>query len=158
MNIRNATKNDIRKISEIDRVSFGIQSSPEDEFQQFFEAKTDNENLIVIESETNEIAGFIGFTITNTNEMQIWNLAIDKNQRRKGNALLLIDFACKKAIQMKCKQIILKTSELSLPAITLFESIGFEKIGTIPKHYLDGSSAVVYQMTLRPELIKTESV
>lgn len=79
----------------------------------------------------------IGFAILETvlDEGNLLDIAVDKNHRRKGVARLLFDNMLMVAKEKELSFITLEVRSSSAPAISLYEAMGFEKVGTRKNYY-----------------------
>lgn len=81
-----------------------------------------------------KIMGYIGIQEI-CGEAYITNIAVSGEFRRNGIARKLLAEACKGAGERKCEFITLEVRESNLPAISLYESEGFEKVGIRKNFY-----------------------
>lgn len=79
----------------------------------------------------------IGFAILETvlDEGNLLDIAVDENFRRNGVAKALIEELFKVAVKNELSFITLEVRESSLPAITLYEKTGFEKVALRKNYY-----------------------
>ena len=79
-------------------------------------------------------------------EVEIINIATAPLFRRNGYARHLLDFILAKAREQAKERLLLEVRETNLPAIALYKSVGFYKIGRRRKYYFDtGEDALVYE-------------
>ncbi len=106
-----------------------------------------NENshfLVAVDYETGETAGYLGVQET-AGEAYITNIAVFKKYRRLGAADALIKKASDDAFARGCDFISLEVRESNLPAISLYEKNGFQKIGIRKNFYSNPpENAVIY--------------
>jgi ribosomal-protein-alanine N-acetyltransferase len=140
MQIRDATTEDLRFISEIESSCWGGNGASPDDFQEFFSGKSQAEFLQVIEM-NGSILCFIGyFYDAQGSSINIWNLAVSPQFRRSGHGTRLINHVLLVGKSLKAKSLTLKVSENNVGAIKLYQNLGFEKISKMEKYYPDGSA------------------
>ena len=74
-------------------------------------------------------------------EIDIINIIINENFRRKGYASKLLDYVISISNN---KKLILEVSSLNIPAINLYKKYGFEQIN-VRKGYYSGSDALIME-------------
>lgn len=132
-NIRRMVIEDLDEIMALEELCFSVPWSRES-----FESEIQKNNLahyFIIERE-NSIVGYGGVWYI-MDEGHITNVAIHPEYRKLGLGKLLVH---EMIIQAKLSDINYLTLEVrvsNMPAITLYERIGFEKAGTRPKYYTD---------------------
>jgi ribosomal-protein-alanine N-acetyltransferase len=80
-------------------------------------------------------AGFCAWRQTAPNEAELLNLAVDPAQRRKGVAASLL----LALTEQTSGDVFLEVAENNLPAIALYDSLGWEQIGLRPGYYQNGT-------------------
>ncbi len=96
------------------------------------ELKNENSHLLVAEAD--EIIGYIGAQEI-CGEAYITNVAVFEKFRKCGAGRALIKAACDGAKERNCEFISLEVRESNIPAMTLYESEGFEKAGVRKNFY-----------------------
>lgn len=91
--------------------------------------KTDSRCTVAIEK--NEVVGFLAFEQV-LDEGSVVEIAVHPDHRRKGIARELIRSAIS---DNSLKEIFLEARESNIPAIRLYESLGFERIGVRKDYY-----------------------
>lgn len=84
----------------------------------------------------NILAGYL-ITYDNVDSLDIFEIAVDKNFRKKGIASKLLNRINDE------RKILLEVSEKNKVAINLYEKNGFKMISRRKNYYLDGSDAIV---------------
>jgi ribosomal-protein-alanine N-acetyltransferase len=69
------------------------------------------------------------------NELQIANIAVDKEHRRQGIAQKLMEWVIQQALKQQCKSVTLDVRVSNLIALTLYRKFGFEQIGRRKNYY-----------------------
>lgn len=109
------------------------------EFDEFWnmnmliEELDSNSSFYVIAKYDNTIVGFAGINII-LDEAHIANIVVKKNMRKKGIGSKLIEALIDEA-QKNTVSITLEVNETNLPAISLYEKYGFQKLGKRKKYY-----------------------
>ncbi len=68
-------------------------------------------------------------------ELQIANIAVDKEQRRQGIAQNLMEWILEQGLKQKCKSVTLDVRVSNSVALTLYRRFGFEQIGRRKNYY-----------------------
>ena len=113
--------------------------------------KADSRCTVAVEDDV--IVGFLAFEQI-ADEGSIVEVAVHPDHRRKGIARALIESALS---DDSLKEIFLEVRESNMPAIRLYESLGFERIG-IRKGYYDKpkEDAVIYRLPFLRELAQSD--
>lgn len=128
--IRKMEEKDIETVYNIEKDAFSLPwskgafaNSLDDEFQLFFVAE-----------EEGHIAGYVGI-MTVCKEVNITNIAVDKEKRRQGIANKLMDYVIQYARDNKDDIIYLEVRKSNEKAQKLYEKVGFEIIGERKNFY-----------------------
>ncbi len=82
-------------------------------------------------------------------EIEIINIATSPFFRRQGYAGRLLGFVLEQARKQAKGRVLLEVRETNIPAIGLYKSVGFCKVGRRKKYYFDtGEDALVYELKL----------
>ncbi|MDQ7007033.1 MAG: GNAT family N-acetyltransferase [Acidobacteriota bacterium] len=81
--------------------------------------------------------------------LEILNLAVHPDYRRRGLGRLLVQEAIGRARQEGLRQVDLEVSEANVAAVRLYETEGFVPVGSRPRYYPDGSAALLMSLVLR---------
>ena len=119
-------------VAEIARLEKECFSSPWSEAALAEELSNPDSHFLV--AERDGIAGYIGVQEI-CGEAYITNVAVFGKHRKSGIGRALLDEACKGAKGRGCEFITLEVRESNLPAIRLYESEGFEKVGLRKNFY-----------------------
>jgi ribosomal-protein-alanine N-acetyltransferase len=132
---------------------------PENYSNQFFMNlfKRFPETFIVAELD-NQIVGYIMCRIETgipsfkllgiTRKGHVISIAVLPNHHRKGIGCKLIQEALQAMQKYNAKECYLEVRESNLPAITLYEKLGFKPAKTIRNYYADGEDAFVMAIDL----------
>ena len=93
-----------------------------------------NENSHFLVAVSDDVAGYIGVQEI-CGEAYITNVAVFGKYRKYGIGRVLLKAACDGAKSRSCEFITLEVRESNIPAITLYESEGFEKAGVRKNFY-----------------------
>lgn len=93
-----------------------------------------NENSHFLVAVSDDVAGYIGVQEI-CGEAYITNVAVFGKYRKYGIGRALLKAACDGAKSRSCEFITLEVRESNIPAITLYESEGFEKAGVRKNFY-----------------------
>lgn len=100
--------------------------------------------------EGNELVGYLTAYHT-PDDLEILNLAVRPDKRRRGHARALLDTALRTARKTGILRAVLEVRRTNAPAIALYESLGFSRVGVRRAYYPDtGEDALVYVLALPP--------
>ena len=140
--IRRATKQDIPKIVEIEKVSF---SDPWDK-QLFLDAIDSENKYLMVAEHGGEIEGYIVLEKV-LDEGHITDLAVGGKYRKMGVASELVNDALALARGMDIKEIFLEVRGSNEAAKKLYSKFGFREIGRRKGYYPKaGESALVLSL------------
>lgn len=91
--------------------------------------------------------GFAGI-LKIIDEVNIMNIVVRKDKRNEGIGSKLLDKIFKIAKQQKAQSITLEVNENNLPAIKLYQKLGFEQVGLRKKYYRNTDNAVIMSVEL----------
>ncbi len=97
----------------------------------------------------NKLAGYISFYST-LDEAEILNLAVDPCSRKSGFGKALTAEAIKTCKINQVKNIFLEVRPSNIPALSIYTSLGFEKISRRKQYYPDNNEdALVMRLRLK---------
>ena len=138
--VREALNQDFNRINEIGLLI-------KDNFSTIYKLEEDIKNdyvHIYVYEEDNIVLGFIQiedhFEITD-----IINIAVDKNYQGQGIGKKLIQYVIDNT---KAEKIMLEVKENNIPAIKLYESMGFKEIHRRPNYYGEGIDAIIMERSI----------
>ncbi len=82
------------------------------------------------------LVGYLAYSLV-LKEMEVLNLGVHPDFRRRGIGRALMLNLMHKCRQMEIKRGLLDVKETNHPAISLYESLGFKKVGVRKKYYPD---------------------
>ena len=95
------------------------------------------------------LAGYLAYSVVG-DEMEILNLAVDPDQRRRGLATRLLSAMLEDCAKRKVDRGFLEVKKSNQAAIDLYGKFGFKKVGERKKYYPDtGEDALVLRLDLR---------
>lgn len=97
------------------------------------------------------IAGFVIFWVVH-DEIHVLNVAVDPTRRRRGVARALLAEVLSRARERGAALAQLEVRRGNVPALALYESLGFRRVGVRPRYYADNhEDAVVMTLALADE-------
>lgn len=102
----------------------------------------------------NRISGYLAYSIL-IDEMEILNLGVRPEERRKGIARKLMQSLLQKCRDMGIQKGFLDVKRSNTPAISLYESLGFKQTGVRKRYYPDTKEdALLYDLDLSQTQLK----
>ena len=142
--LRPATPDDLPKVLEIERKFIPMPWTEENFIAEMH--KPYSEFLILTDDETDEIvAGYIIYW-TLFDECQILNVVVDLPFRGIGIAQQMMRRAVQRATQQNIRRMVLEVRKSNLPAIQLYQKLGWAITQVRKGFYSNGEDA--YQMSL----------
>ncbi|MBQ9927963.1 MAG: ribosomal protein S18-alanine N-acetyltransferase [Lachnospiraceae bacterium] len=130
MLIRELTSEDVVEVSRIEQEVFSMPWSPED----FLEMVEADYAYYYVAEEDGEIAGCCGIRNI-AGEGEITNVVVAEKFRRRGIGRALMEYMLKEAPLHGIGDATLEVRVSNLPAISLYESLGFKGEGVRPNFY-----------------------
>ena len=93
--------------------------------------------------ENKKLIAFLGLSVS-IDTCDIEDVLVDINNRRKGLAENLIDYALNYSKTQNKEKVFLEVRESNLSARALYQKKGFNQISVRKNYYSDGENAVVY--------------
>lgn len=81
-------------------------------------------------------------------EVQLLNIVVSPNARRKGIGRALMDDLLAHARSTAAARVLLEVRASNAPAIALYEGLGFKSFNVRKAYYADGEAAVEYSLTI----------
>ena len=81
-------------------------------------------------------------------ELDILDVAVHPDARRQGHGLRLMRYALTYARENQVRLVILEVRMSNVPAIALYDSLGFARVNVRKKYYPDGEDAVEMHLTV----------
>lgn len=143
MIVRKFTPNDLRRVFEIENMSFN-QSYGIDMFQQLYEMGVG----FLVAEENGYVIGYVIFWIKYENQGHIISIAVDRNYRRLGAGTQLLVKAISILSLLDISAIYLEVNENNVGAIEFYKTFNFKIDRVVPGYYEDGDGAVVMYIPL----------
>ena len=140
INLREMQIDDLEKVMKIENRSFSVPWTD----TGFFTFLIRDDTLFLVAEDDDKILGYIGM-ICVPEDGDITNVAVDADYRNKGIGKLLVSEMIKMSHERGIKNIFLEVRVSNAPAIHLYESFGFEKIG-VRKNYYEEPKEDAYTM------------
>ncbi len=136
-------KEDVKEVTDIERLSF-ISPWSESSFLNELRNEVSYSFVAKVEIEGREIvAGYIIFWIVGS-EAHILNIAVHPRFRRRGIGKKLLLHALKYSLIKGVEDVYLEVRVSNIPAIRLYEALGFVQLGIRPHYYADnGEDAII---------------
>ncbi len=139
VNIRSIKREDIDAILRIERASFPAPWSK----QMFLNELSDPTfSFFLVAEEDGEVTGYAGFWLI-IDEVHIGNLAIREDRRRRGTGRALLDALLRAAREQNARTATLEVRSSNNPAIALYHSFGFTRVGLRRGYYQDNREDAV---------------
>lgn len=150
--LRPATTDDLPKVFEIEKKVHVVPWSAENLKAELL--KPYSQFLLLTDDETDsEIAGYIVFWMM-FDESQILNVAVDLPYRGLGYAKKMITKAMLMTQRKGIRKIVLEVRTSNLPAIHLYQALGFQVTHIRKKYYANGEDAFLMALNLEQENFK----
>ena len=152
--IRFATSKDIAEV-----ISINFKTLPEHYSNSFFmELLLDSPETFVVAENNNKIIGYImcrieyGFSIMKKMSLarkgHVVSFAVLEEYRGKGIGKKLVEQAIEGMKIKKCNESYLEVRTDNIPAIKLYENLGFNRIATLNTYYKDSRNAFLMSAKL----------
>lgn len=129
MIIREMTREDIPEVAAIEKMCFS-QPWSEKGFAEGMEASA----FFLVAEEDDRIIGYIGMYVS-APEGEITNVAVAPNARGKGTGKALVEAVKQWALDHGVTRIVLEVRVSNAPAIHIYETAGFVKLGVRKNFY-----------------------
>ena len=130
---------DAEGVARVERESFPTPWSRED----FWREASNDFTCYIVALEDTDIIGFAGCWIS-FDEAQVTNIAVTVIQRNKGCGKLLMEQMMCAAVARGVERMTLEVRPSNMPAIRLYERLGFSAVGVRKGYYQDnGEDAIL---------------
>ena len=144
MNIRKFIPQDLKRVYEIENMSFD-RSYGINVFQQLYDMGVG----FLVAEENSYVVGYIIFWMKYEKQGHIISLAVDKNYRKLGAGRKLIARAISVLSLLKINTIYLEVSEKNNGAIEFYKKCDFKVDRIVPNYYSDGDGAILMYLPLK---------
>ncbi len=143
MEIRKFRPNDLKRVFEIENMSFD-QSYGINMFQQLYEMGI---GFLVAEKD-GYVIGYVMFWIKYENQGHIISIAVDKNYRRKGVGTQLLVKAIAVLSLLRIDAIYLEVKQSNEAAVKFYKNFHFKMDRVVPGYYENGEGAIIMYLPL----------
>lgn len=151
--IREATKEDIANIAELERMCFPMPWSEESIAHDILE---NDIALVLVAESDDEFAGYADLWCV-AGEGQLNNIAVMPEMRGMGIATALLSEMIERLRYDDFSEISLEVRPSNSAAIAVYSKLGFEEVGERADYYLDnGEEALIYKLILKDEYEEDE--
>ena len=144
MIVRKFKPNDLKRVYEIENMSFG-QSYGINMFQQLYEMGVG----FLVAEDNGYVVGYVIFWLKYENQGHIISIAVDKNYRRRNVGTRLLIKAISILSFLKLDTIYLEVQENNSGAVEFYKTFGFKIDRVVPGYYGDGDGAVIMYLPLK---------
>ena len=124
------TFDDIPQVAALEKACF-----PDPWPQSILVRELENElSLWLVAKESGRVLGYIGSQSV-LDESDMMNLAVSPDARRQGIGRMLVRSLCEALAAKGIRSLMLEVRESNAPAVSLYESMGFQQVGLRPNYY-----------------------
>ena len=143
MIVRKFTPNDLKRVFEIESMSFN-QSYGIEMVQQLYEMGVG----FLVAEEDGYVIGYVIFWIKYEDQGHIISIAVDKNYRRLGAGTQLLVKAISILSLLNIRAIYLEVNENNTGAIEFYKTFNFKIDRVVPGYYENGDGAIIMYIPL----------
>ena len=143
MIIRKFNPNDLKRVNEIENMSFD-QSYGINMFQQLYEMGVG----FLVAEEDGYVIGYVIFWIKYENQGHIISIAVDKNYRRLKAGTQLLVKAISILSLLRIDAIYLEVNENNTEAVEFYKTFNFKIDRVVPGYYENGEGAIIMYLPL----------
>lgn len=138
----------VPEVAALERQCFSAPWS-EDQFYQAFEQDSFRLWGLISEPENLVVAYLAVYCVAG--ELEILNIAVSPQYRRAGLGRLLLATVLQNVAKEGISRALLEVRRSNIPAIGLYECLGFEALGVRPRYYQDtNEDAIIYGLEISP--------
>lgn len=115
------------------------------------ELESSNSKYIIAKTNDGEIIGFAGIKIILDNA-DIMNIVVKKSWRKQGVGNLLLNNLISLCKELNLVSLSLEVNEDNLPAIHLYEKVGFKQVG-LRKNYYYNNDGVIMKYIIKYDIL-----
>jgi ribosomal-protein-alanine N-acetyltransferase len=120
----------IPAVAQLEQVNFSMPWS-----KNVLQAELDNPlSLWLVALDDGQVVGYVGSQIV-PDEADMMNLAVQDAYRRQGIARELVSRLLARLKEMNVRSLTLEVRASNVPAIALYEALGFQEVGRRPGYY-----------------------
>lgn len=140
--IEKMTEADIPYVADVDMQAFGKRR-----VEEFEEELADKNYITLVAKKDGLVVGYVSALVL-METADLVSLAVDANYRRFGFGTKLLESMVKDAKQAGCERLMLEVRKSNLPAIKLYNKLGFVPIFVREKYYEGREDAIVMKRDL----------
>lgn len=140
--LRNAVTSDVDAVSDAEKICFGVNAWSRGAILEFIENEYSH---VIVAEEDGVIAGYAGAFII-CGEAEITNIAVLPEKRRCGLGGAMLEKLFEISLSLGAERITLEVREGNLPAIKLYEKLGFYSVGKRRGYYTAPKEDAVIMM------------
>ena len=144
MIVRKFTSNDLKRVFEIENMSFN-QSYGINMFQQLYDMGV----CFLVAEQDGYVIGYVIFWIKYENQGHIISIAVDKNYRRSGAGTQLLVKAISILSLLRIDAIYLEVNENNDGAVEFYKTFNFKIDRVVPGYYENGDGAIIMYLPLK---------
>jgi ribosomal protein S18 acetylase RimI-like enzyme/predicted double-glycine peptidase len=148
--IRTANLEDISALVTLEECCFDVDRISRRQFRHLI--TRGNATVLVLEQAGRLLGDVVLLFSRATSVARMYSLAIDPRMRGRGLARQLVQDAEKAAWAKRRAYMRLEVRQDNLPAIALYEKLGYRRFGEVEDYYADHTAAWRYEKSLFPEL------
>lgn len=130
IDIRLMNDADVEQVAKIEKEIFSKPWSA----KSFLDSLNSDNTLYVVAQENDVVVGYCGMYMS-YGEGNITNVAVSPGFRRQGIAKKTLDYILKLAVENGITDVTLEVRETNVPAIRMYEQLGFEDAGIRKNFY-----------------------
>ena len=138
--IRKLKDDDVEQINKIYISGFNREPN-----ENYYSIVNDKNYLCYVAENNENVVGYINLLVVD-DVAEIINISVLNDFRKKGVGTKLIDFSIKYLIENKFSGVMLEVNEENLPAISLYDKMGFKKIHIRKKYYEGKYDAIIMKL------------
>lgn len=136
---------DLDSVVDIERQSFDRPWTREHFLREIESAVS--RTIVTRDAETRAVVGYVCRWLI-ADEVQILNLAVRRDYRRRGIARRMLERVLDEARGMAVRSVMLEVREGNAEALALYESAGFARVGRRRDYYGEGEAGVLMTLLL----------
>ena len=138
--VEEASMGDLSVLTDIHRRSF-THSWNEGDFQKLLQDKT-VQTLVLKRSSLLAKGQVVGFVLVRTvmDESEILTIAVDPDSRKTGAGRMLMEEVLRRLYRDRIAKLFLEVDASNKPALSLYQSLGFRKVGERKGYYRTASA------------------
>ncbi|MDR0921631.1 MAG: GNAT family N-acetyltransferase [Lactobacillales bacterium] len=100
---------------------------------------------VYVYEEQENILGVVVLMERSKNQYEVMNVSTDENHLRKGIARALLQHALTQLPKNEHLEVLVKTGDISIEAVKLYQSLGFEILETVKDYFVENYPEPIYE-------------